>query len=83
MPSGCVVALRCHADLLSTALNQPPYRRRSWFVYWSFRDHDLTALCQQALPGGDPCEAQHWHGFIGMEHEVVDQIAGWIKNTLN
>lgn len=36
-----------------------------------------------ANPSGDPCEAQHWHGFIGMEREAVDQIAGWIKNPVN
>ena len=29
---------------------------------------------------GDPCEAKHWHGYIGMEKEVVDLIAAWIKN---
>lgn len=29
---------------------------------------------------GDPCEALHNHGFIGMEKEVVDLIAAWIKN---
>jgi hypothetical protein len=28
---------------------------------------------------GDPCEAEHWHGFIGAEKETVDLIAGWIK----
>jgi pimeloyl-ACP methyl ester carboxylesterase len=31
-------------------------------------------------PGGDPCEALHWHGFIGMEQEAVDIIGSWIKN---
>jgi predicted alpha/beta-hydrolase family hydrolase len=31
-------------------------------------------------PSGDPCEALHWHGFIGMEKEAVDIIAGWIEN---
>jgi hypothetical protein len=31
-------------------------------------------------PGEDPCEALHWHGFIGMEKEVVDIIGNWIKN---
>lgn len=30
-------------------------------------------------PQGDVCAGQHWHGFIGMEHEAVDLIAGWIK----
>lgn len=33
-----------------------------------------------ANPDGDPCEALHWHGFIGMEKEVVALIAGWIRN---
>jgi pimeloyl-ACP methyl ester carboxylesterase len=28
---------------------------------------------------GNPCEALHWHGFIGMEKEVVDLISSWIK----
>jgi pimeloyl-ACP methyl ester carboxylesterase len=27
---------------------------------------------------GDPCEAFHYHGFIGMEREAVDLIANWI-----
>ena len=33
-----------------------------------------------ANPKGNPCEALHWHGFIGMEKEVVDLISAWIKN---
>jgi pimeloyl-ACP methyl ester carboxylesterase len=28
---------------------------------------------------GDPCEALHWHGYIGMEKEAVDLISAWIK----
>jgi ribosomal protein L39E len=32
---------------------------------------------------GNPCGAQHWHGFIGMEKEVIDLIAAWIKNPTN
>jgi predicted alpha/beta-fold hydrolase len=31
-------------------------------------------------PTGDPCEAFHWHGFIGMEARAVKDIAEWIKN---
>jgi pimeloyl-ACP methyl ester carboxylesterase len=27
---------------------------------------------------GDPCEAFSYHGFNGLEHEVVTQIANWI-----
>lgn len=33
-----------------------------------------------ADPEGDPCEALHWHGYIGMEKEAVDIISAWIKN---
>jgi pimeloyl-ACP methyl ester carboxylesterase len=29
---------------------------------------------------GDPCEAEHYHGFIGMEKEAVDTISGWIRS---
>jgi hypothetical protein len=29
---------------------------------------------------GDPCEALHYHGYIGMEKEAVDAIVGWIRN---
>ncbi len=28
---------------------------------------------------GDPCEPWHWHGFVGMEREAVELIAGWIR----
>lgn len=28
---------------------------------------------------GDPCEALHYHGYIGMEAEAVEVIANWIK----
>jgi len=33
-----------------------------------------------ANPKGDPCQALHWHGFIGMEKEMVDIISDWIKH---
>jgi len=33
-----------------------------------------------AEPSGDACGASHWHGFIGMEKQAVDSIAGWIGN---
>lgn len=29
---------------------------------------------------GDPCEANHWHGFKGMEREAVKAIADWIRS---
>jgi len=34
-------------------------------------------------PVGDPCEAQHWHGFIHFEKETVQQIGHWIKSPQN
>jgi pimeloyl-ACP methyl ester carboxylesterase len=32
-------------------------------------------------PTGDPCEAFHWHGFIGMESQPVKELADWIKHS--
>jgi pimeloyl-ACP methyl ester carboxylesterase len=29
---------------------------------------------------GDPCEAMHWHGYIGMEKEAVAAITDFIRN---
>jgi hypothetical protein len=28
---------------------------------------------------GDPCEALSYHGYNGLENEVVSRIGGWIK----
>jgi pimeloyl-ACP methyl ester carboxylesterase len=36
-----------------------------------------------ANPTGDVCAGQHWHGFIGMERQAVDDIARWIKAPTN
>lgn len=30
-------------------------------------------------PSGNPCQALHWHGFIGMEERVVQEIAAWMR----
>ena len=30
-------------------------------------------------PSGDPCEPLHYHGFIGMEDEVVSTIVEWAR----
>jgi len=32
-----------------------------------------------ANPTGNPCEGNHWHGFIGMEQQAVIDISTWIK----
>jgi pimeloyl-ACP methyl ester carboxylesterase len=34
-------------------------------------------------PVGDPCEAQHWHGFINQEKDTVQSIGNWIKSPEN
>jgi hypothetical protein len=31
-------------------------------------------------PRGNPCEALHWHGYIGMERDAVSAIADWIRD---
>lgn len=40
----------------------------------------LIMVSGGANPSGNPCDASHWHGYVGMEAEVVDTIVGWIKN---
>lgn len=36
-----------------------------------------------ANPSGDPCEALHYHGFVGMEKEAVTLITDWLKRPTN
>lgn len=43
----------------------------------------LVMLRGGGEPKGDPCQAMHYHGFIGMEREVVTRIADWIKRPGN
>jgi hypothetical protein len=31
-------------------------------------------------PTGDPCEALHFHGYVGIEKPTVETIAEWIRN---
>lgn len=31
-------------------------------------------------PSGNPCEPEHYHGFVGMRDEAVDFIAAWIRS---
>jgi hypothetical protein len=40
----------------------------------------LIMVSGGSSPMGDPCEAQHWHGYIGMEKEAVNIVTDWIKN---
>ena len=43
----------------------------------------LKALAIQggSTPIGDPCDALHFHGFIGIEDAVVARMAHWIKHA--
>ncbi len=34
-------------------------------------------------PSGKECTPTHWHGFVGMDQEVVRLIADWIKAPVN
>lgn len=34
-------------------------------------------------PSGDPCGPLHYHGYIGMEPQVVGLIADWIRHPVN
>jgi hypothetical protein len=40
----------------------------------------LIMVSGGANPSGNPCEALHWHGYIGMEAQAVDTIVAWVKN---
>jgi hypothetical protein len=31
---------------------------------------------------GDPCQNQHWHGFVGIENEVTSLIVKWLKDNV-
>lgn len=33
-------------------------------------------------PSGDPCEALHHHGYVGMEAEAVSQLGEWIRRPV-
>jgi pimeloyl-ACP methyl ester carboxylesterase len=40
---------------------------------------ELVAFTGGGPARGKPCEARHYHGFIGIEDDVVKRIADWIK----
>ena len=63
----CAVAKPAEVSLITTRLNNAPVKKQ-------------IMVRGGANPQGDPCEALHWHGFIGMEKEAVNIIAGWIRN---
>jgi pimeloyl-ACP methyl ester carboxylesterase len=64
---------------------------------WACRPHEVKNI-QSALKStpmkktilvsggngatGNPCEPMHHHGYVGMQDEVVDLIAGWIVKPM-
>jgi pimeloyl-ACP methyl ester carboxylesterase len=57
-----------------------------WETDWIMRGLTRAPVKRQMLvsggssPRGDPCEAFHWHGFVGMEERAVRDIAAWIRH---
>jgi len=37
-------------------------------------------LVEGGFPSGDPCEPFHYHGYNGIEQQVVDVVTDWIRN---
>lgn len=42
----------------------------------------LVLITEGSGESGDPCEALHFHGYIGAEKSVVDLIARWIQHPV-
>ncbi len=42
---------------------------------------DIQTLSGGAAPKGDPCEAAHYHGFWGMDGDVVQAITAWLSGV--
>lgn len=40
----------------------------------------LVMVSGGANPSGNPCRSRHWHGYIGIEREVVALISAWIRS---
>lgn len=45
------------------------------------RKHALIMVSGGEGESGNPCEALHFHGFIGAEREAVERITDWIAAT--
>lgn len=43
---------------------------------------DLLTFEGGDLPRSDPCEALSYHGFLGLDAEVVAAISSWIKDVM-
>jgi hypothetical protein len=63
---GCMVTPYELAGALMQNLTQTPKK-------------ELLTLSGGDLSVSDPCEASSYHGFLGLDAEVVTAIASWIK----
>ena len=63
---GCVAATFGGAEPLMGQFKRAPRK-------------ELIAVSGGGTPQGDPCEPMSRHGYIGIEDEVVGDIARWIK----
>lgn len=63
----CVLTVPQETDWIMRGLKNSPIKRQ-------------MIVTGGENPTGDPCEAFHWHGFIGMEGRAVKEIADWIKH---
>jgi predicted alpha/beta-hydrolase family hydrolase len=43
----------------------------------------LMFVDKGANPSGEVCGAQHWHGFIGMEKQAIDEITTWMAHPID
>ena len=66
---GCRICTPYEAKAIPAALKNAPVKA-------------LLMVQEGAGESGDPCEALHFHGYIGAEASVVDQIAHWIQNPV-
>jgi pimeloyl-ACP methyl ester carboxylesterase len=65
----CRVCTPYEAKAIPAALNNVPVKA-------------LLMVQEGAGESGDPCEALHFHGYIGAEASAVDQVARWIQNPV-
>lgn len=62
----CWACLPSDAKRLADALGNAPVKK-------------IVLLSGGSGASGDPCEPLHNHGYVGMQREVVDLIANWVK----
>lgn len=67
---GCKICVPHEAARITNALQSAPFKK-------------FQMVQGGSDPVGDPCKAQHWHGFINHEKETVQLIGNWIKSPQN